>query len=582
LRSQRVTTILIGLAAAAGLVYWLQSVRSGEGGRVPEGVTRGGTLVATFRTEPQSFNRYVSARVADQLFSLLTQATLVRTNRATGVLEPRLAREWSASPDGLTWTILLREDVTFSDGTPFTSADVVFSFQALYDERVKSPIASSIQVGGQPLVLRAHDSHTVEVTFPASYGPGLALLENVPILPAHKLKASLDAGTFRQAWPVTTPPAQLAGLGPFVLREFVPGQRLVYERNPRFWRTDDQGRPLPYLDAIELQIVPEQNAEVLRLETGAVDLITDQVRPEDLAALQALQAQGTVTLNEAGVATNPEMLWLNLDPASVSAQARSWLQRLELRQAISHAVDRRRIVDTVYLGTAEPAYGPMTPGHGDWYLPDLPRTGYDPARAKSLLESIGLVDRTGDGKLDDDRGQTARLTLLTTKGHTIRERTCAIIQEQLAAVGLVLDVVPMETTALIAQLMGGRYEAAFFSIVFDSFDPGGHLDFWMSNGAFHLWHPSQATPATDWEAEIDALMLKQSTSLDSAERRRLFGDVQRLFAAHLPVIYFAAPRVVVATSGRVGGAMPSVLAPTVLWNAEMLWLVPAPAGAAGK
>ena len=579
---QRITAVLVGLVALVGLIYWVQLSRGDGPAPAPPGVVRGGRLIATHRNEPQSFNRLISASLAEDLFVRLTQATLVRLNRATGEIEPRLAREWTTSPDGLTWTLKLRQGVHFSDGMPFTSSDVVFTFQVLYDGRVASPLADSVKIGNQPLTVRALDPLTVTIVLPAPFGPGLAVLDSVPILPEHKLRKAFETGTFKQAWSATTPVTEFAGLGPFMLREFVPGQRLIYVRNPQFWRSDDQGRPLPYLDEIEVQIAPEQNAEILRLESGATDLMTDQVRAEDLAGLQALQTKGVITLNEAGVLINPEMFWLNLNPGSALAKTRPWSQQTELRQAISYAVDRRRIVDTVFLGAAEAVFGPITPGHGEWFLPDLPRTDYDPARARTLLAAAGLADKNGDGKLDDARGETARFTVVTSKGHTVRERTCAIIQEQLLAVGLTVDVVALERSALVSAIMGGAYDAAFFSFGLDSLDPGSYLDLWNSNGSFHVWHPGQTKPATEWEARIDELVLKQATTLDRAERIRLIAEVQRIFAANLPIIVFAAPKVVVATSARVGGAMPSVLPPPVLWNAEMLWIVPPPAGAPGK
>ena len=585
MKSLRIAAVLAGAAAIAGLFVWLQTSRWGSrntGAPAATEIVRGGRLIATYRSEPGTFNRLVSSNLAEEVVSRLTQATLVRLNRATGDLEPRLAHEWTASPDGLTWTLKLREGVRFSDGVPFTYADVVFSFQVLYDPKVQSPVGQSALIGDHPLTVAAPDDHTVVVTLPAPYGPGIGVLDVVPILPQHKLRKAFDAGTFRQAWSVTTPLVDVVGLGPFALKDYAPGERLVFARNPYFWRVDDRGRPLPYLDEIELQIVPEQNAEMLRLEAGAVDLTTDQVRAEDLSALQALQAKGVITLNEAGVGTNPQMFWLNLNPAAELARTRPWSQRTELRFAISHAVDRRRIVDTVYLGAAEPIFGPITPGHGEWFLPDLPRADYDQARARVLLESIGLKDRNGDGKLDDERGETARLTIATLKGHTVRERMAAIVQDQLRAVGFWVDVVPLERSALIQHLMSDKSEAGLFSLEFDSFDPGAQLDFWMSSKPFHIWNPGQATPGTEWERQIDDLMIRQSTTLDRAERQRLFSEAQRVFAANLPVLYFAAPKVVVATSARVGGAMPSVLSPPVLWNAEMLWLVPPPPGASGK
>jgi peptide/nickel transport system substrate-binding protein len=530
----------------------------------------GGRLVATSRTEPESFNRFVHPTATVELISRLTHASLVRLNRVTRTIEPRLARSWTTSPDGLTWTLNLVENATFSDGTPFTAADVVFSFRAAYDADAGSPLGSSLQVDGQPLTVRALDAGTVAIVFPAPYGPGIAMLDSLPILPAHKLQAALDAKTFKTAWGVTTQPADLAGLGPFVIKEYAPGQRLVFARNPRYWRQDERGQRLPYLDEIEVQFVADQNSEVVRLQAGQVDLMTDTVRAEDIASFRRLGRDAKITLTTAGVSVSPDALWFNLTPAAPAVKDRPWLQREELRRAISHAVDRRAFVDTVFLGAAEPIFGPITPGHGDWYIADLPKTDYDTARAASLLQAIGLQDRNGDGRLDDDRGRPARFTILTQKGHAVRERSVAFIQEALRKVGLTVDVVTMETNALMPRWGARDYDAIYRALNFDSFDPGRSPEFWSSSGGFHLWNPGQTTPATPWEARIDDLIRQQSRTRDEALRRRLFADAQRVLAEHLPILYFAAPHVTVATSARLRGSTPSVLPPPVLWNAEAL------------
>jgi peptide/nickel transport system substrate-binding protein len=453
-----------------------------------------------------------------------------------------------------------------------SSADVLFSFEVVNDPKINSAIAGSLKIGDAPLSLRATDDHTIVVTFPAPYGPGLAVLDSLPILPRHKLEAAYHAGEFAKAWSVTSPPADIVGLGPFVLKEYVAGQRLLFGRNPHFWRRDEAGRALPYLDEIELQIVPEQNGELLRLQSGSTDLVGDQVRAEDIATLKPLVTKGALRLVDAGVTTSPDFLWINLVPGAAPAKSRPWLQREELRRAISYAVNRQAIVDTVFLGAAEPILGPMTPGHGEWYLPDLPRTDHDPAKATALLASIGLRDRNGDGLVDDASGQTARITLLTLKGKTVLERTAAMIQEQAKQIGLTIDVVPLEVGALVDAWSKASYDAILFFISFDSRDPGANRDYWVSSGGFHVWNPSQRTPATGWEDSIDKLFQQQATTLDIAERKRLFADAQKTLAEHMPVLYFAAPHVMVAWSARVQGAMPSVTPPPVLWNAEALSL----------
>jgi peptide/nickel transport system substrate-binding protein len=452
---------------------------------------------------------------------------------------------------------------------PFTAADVTFTFDALYDPRVGSVMASSYQIAGAPIRATAVDDHTVRLVYPAPYGPGLSNLDSLPILPRHKLAAALAAGTLAGAWNLKTPLSEITGAGPFVLAEYVPGQRMRFTRNPQFWL-----RPLPYVDEIEVQIVPELNAQLLRLESGQADVTYDFARAEDMATLRQGAARGRLQIVEAGVDITPNALWFNLIPGAPHAKGRAWLQRDELRQAISFGVDRQTIIDTVYLGAAAPIYGPITPGHGEWYLPDLPKTPYDPAKAKALLAAIGLVDRNGDGILEDPSGRELRLSMLTVKGNTIREHSAAVIQEQLRKIGLTVDVAAQDLGQVIAQMGKGEYDTVYYALNSDTFDPARNLDFWMSSGTYHLWNPAQKTPATPWEARIDDLMRRQSTTLDPAERRRLFRDVQIVLAEHMPAVYFAAGTATVAMSARVHGAAPSVLKPSVLWDAESLSIAP--------
>ncbi|HUF46581.1 MAG TPA: ABC transporter substrate-binding protein [Vicinamibacterales bacterium] len=527
----------------------------------------GGRLVATMRSDPQSFNRLVAPFAGVDLVSRLTQASLVRLNRSTGELEPRLAHHWAVSGDGLTWTLELVA-ARFSDGEPFTSADVAFTFEALYDPGVKSELGSSLRIAGAPLQVETPDSRTVVIRFPAPYGAGLQLLDALPILPRHRLAEALANGTFRDAWGLSSPPSDIVGLGPFVLDGYTPGRQLLFGRNPHFWLRAESGAVLPYLDELEVQIVSDVNTEMLRLEAGVVDLTTDEIRAEDYAAMRRLEERGRVKLASAGVTVSPHALWFNLSPTA--SDERAWLRHPAFRRAVSHAVDRRSLIDTVYLGAAEPIFGPVTPGHGDWYLPDLPRTDFDPGAARDLLSSAGLTDGNGDGVLEDAGGRPVRFSILTARGSGVRDRSVAVIQDHLSRVGLTVDVIALDVGSMVARWQARDYDTMFFYVAFDSFDPARSMEFWLSSGSFHFWNASQSTPATSWEAHIDDLMRQQATTLDHAERQRLFAEAQRTLAEHLPILYFAAPQVTYATSARVEGARPSVLQPAILWNAETL------------
>jgi peptide/nickel transport system substrate-binding protein len=541
----------------------------------------GGLLVATVRSEPRSFNRLLTADTTSAAIAALTHARLVRINQLTQQVEPWLAERWDTT-DQRRFILHLRQGVRFSDGTPFTAADVVFTFKALYDPTVDSLIANALKIDGKPIGVEALDDHTIALTFPAPYGPGVRLLDNLPILPRHRLETALAAGTFRTAWGVTTPPTDIVGLGPFKLHAYRPGERLEFERNPHYWRVDEHGTRLPYADRCTLEIIPSQSAEILRLESGQADIVSSELRPDELPAFRKMASQGRAQLFDLGPGLDTDFLWFNLRGDGPAARAtdggatpaRPWLARRELRQAISYAVDRAQFVNTVFLGAGTPIYGPVTPANKEWFAPDLPAYPHDPEKARALLASIGLTDRNHDGLLETSDGTPAKFTLFTQKGRPLRERASQFLKEDLKKIGFDVEVTALEFPALIDRITHGAYDAVYFGVSASDTDPAVNLDFWLSSGAFHVWNPSQTTPATPWEQQIDTLMRKNVETTDQAERRRLLHDVQRLFATEIPVLCFAAPNVIVATSARLMNAHPVPLQPLVLWSADTLAVRP--------
>jgi len=538
------------------------------------GPVRGGSLTASIRSEPATFNRFAPNGNQGPVDAItrLVHATLVRVNRVTGEPEPWLAERWQTTADGKTMTLTLREGVTFSDGAPFSSADVLFTFQALYDPAVESSLASGVMIQRKPLQVSAPDARTVVITLPSAFAPGIALLDNVPILPKHLLQPALDAHTFGTAWGVTTAPASMAGLGPFVISDYTAGQRMTFARNPRYWRKDAAGTQLPYLDSIVMDFVTAgQDAEMLRLQEGTVDLMTQaDVRPEDIAALRRLRGQGAVQLIDVGVGVDPNVLWFNLTPGNKAVKAKPYLQRAEFRQAISCAVDRKAIADTVFLGAAEPVYGPITSGNKTWYSASPPVFPHDPARARTLLAGIALTDRDGDGMLDDARGRPVRFSIITQARH-IRERTATMIQEQLRLAGIAVDVVALDPASLRGRFGAGDYESIYYGFQASTLDPAMNLDVWLSGGSAHVWNLGAPEP---WEKAIDAVMQRQIAAPTLAERQRLLREAEQIFAEHAPQLYFVAPKVTVALGRRVGGAQPVLLDPKVLWSAESLYVRP--------
>jgi peptide/nickel transport system substrate-binding protein len=374
-----------------------------------------------------------------------------------------------------------------------------------------------------------------------------------------------------------TPAADVVGLGPFVFASYEPGQRVVLDRNPHYWRKAADGTQLPYLDRIVVEVVPDQNAELLRLQSGQSDLPQDAIRSEDYVPVRRSEEQGVLKVVELGVSTDADALWFCLKPEAKKRDARfGFVSRKEFRQALSHAVDREAFAQTVFLGAAVPVWGIVTPGNTAWFNPNLTRYPHDLAKAKALLASIGLADRNNNGVVEDEKGTEARFTVITQRGVGWYERGLQVIGESAKQIGVAFDVAPLENGAMIQRMLACDFDAIYMRVLATDLEPSANLDFWLSSGSAHVWNREQKTPATPWEAQVDELMTRQASTLDQDARRVLFNNVQLVMAENLPMLTFAAPRMYSAYAMRVRGAVPSVMRPPILWNADSLSVADAP------
>ena len=557
---------ILAVVLGAGLVI----VRRPASGPAPAATAPQTPVVASLRAEPRSFNRLVAGDRSTAVLALLMHARLVQLNHKTQEIEPALATRWTLAPDGRTYTLELRQGVVFSDGVPFTADDVVFTFQALYDPKVEGPLTSGLKINGQPIAVRKTGDHTVVLTFPAPYGPGLRLLSALPILPAHKLRDAQAKGELAKTWTTATPPSELAGLGAYMLKSYTPGDRIELVRNPRYGARGPDVQP--GIERLTFRIIPTQDAERLALEAGELDLLNSEIRPDDLKAVRTLEAAGKVKAYDLGPALDADLLWFNLGPDSRKpATARPWLD-VRLRRAVAHAVDRQSFVNTVYLGAGTVVDGPITPANKAWHADGLPQYGYDPAKARALFTEAGLKDADGDGLFDGPKGRPFTIELLTQRGHALRERGAAVIAADLQKAGVTVDVVALDLPALVERITSGNYDAVYFSVTQGDTDPSANLDYWLSSGSFHVWHPKQAKPSTPWEAEIDRLMQELTALTDARERQARFVRVQQILATEVPAIYFAAPSLYTATTTRMDGLEPAAMYPYVLWRADTMRL----------
>ncbi|HEX6804868.1 MAG TPA: ABC transporter substrate-binding protein [Terriglobales bacterium] len=536
----------------------------------------GGRLVIGQRAEPKTLNPLTATDAVSREVIGRCNADLISINRVSQKTEPALAESWKISPEGRTFTVRLRKGIRFSDGQPFDADDVVFSFKLYLDEAIGSPQRDLLVIDGKPLVVSKIDQYTVRLVLPKPYAAAERLFDGLAMLPRHLLEKPYREGRFAQTWNLATTPAEIAGLGPFRVKQYVAGQRIVLERNPYYWKVDRDNHRLPYLDELVFLFVGSEDQQVMRFEAGETDMV-NRLSSENYGLLAKGQSRSGWQLDDLGPSLEYNFLLFNLndlDPKKLGdiAQKQSWFRDLKFRQAVSAAIDRDSIVRLVYGARGTALWGNVGPGNKLWLNASIPHPARSLQTARQLLKSAGFV-WNGSGQLLDSAGKQVEFTIVTSSSNTQRMKMATLVQDDLSHLGMQVHVVPLDFHAMLDRVFQSfNYEAAIMGLGGGDPDPNPEMNVWLSNGATHLWHFNEAQPATGWESEIDSLMQQQMVTLNYPKRKRLYDRVQQLISENLPFIFLATPDVLVGADGRVGNFHPAVLEDYTLWNADQLYL----------
>jgi peptide/nickel transport system substrate-binding protein len=535
----------------------------------------GGQLVVVQRAEPRTLNPVTAVDNPSREVIQRTIADLIHINRETDLPEPELAKSWVISPDGRRYTLTLRRGLRFSDGAPFDADDVLFSFQVYLDEKLASSQRDLLIVGGQPIAVRKLDQYTVQFDLAEPNATAERLFDSIAMLPRHLLEKPYREGHLAETWGPSTEAAAFAGLGPFRFKEYLPGERLVLERNPFYWKEDRAGKRLPYLDRIVFMFVPSEDAQVVRFQSGDADVIT-RLSASNYAVLLRDQRNRNYELFDLGSGLDYTFFFFNLNDLAAKRLAgttrkQAWFRELAFRQAVSLAIDREGIVRLVYQGRATPLWGHVPPGNRLWVNRSLPRPDRSIQRARQVLQKAGFGWKA-DGALIDKDGQPVEFTVVTNAGNKERVQIATIIQDDLKEIGMRLGVVTLENRALLDRLLTTYdYEACVLALGAGDANPNAEMNVWVSSGSTHLWNLGQSQPATSWEAEIDGLMRRQVTARETALRKRLYDRVQELVVQNLPLIPLVSPNVLVGARRGLGNFRPTILDHNALWNVEELF-----------
>ena len=544
-------------------------------------IQAGGRLVIAASASPKTFNPLFAVDAASDSVIRLLFAPLVNLDWATQEPGPGLAESWSIAPDQKTWTFKLRPGVRWSDGEPLTADDVVFTWNDIvYNREFNQLTFDLFRVGGRAFAVTKADDLTVRVVTPEVFAPFLEFFGSVVVLPKHVLETGVKAKVFPSAYGVSSKPGRIVGCGPYRLKEFRLGQFTLLERNPEYWVTDRQGRRLPGFDEVMFTVTGGVAGSELDAFLRAKSDVCETVRPQYYPVLQQAAAGGRFQLVELGIGAERDFLWFNQNTGTnaagkpiVGPAKLKWFRNRKFRQAFSCAIDRDRLAREAYGGRAQPTYGFISTENQKWNNPDIPRYGFDPARARALLAEIGIQIRDADGAMKDADGNPIEILFYSNIGNPLREKAARMIQEDLSKLGIKLIYLPIDYRSLVERINGTfDYECALMGLGGGGGDPASQINVLRSSEELHQWFPLQKTPSTDWEARIDSLMDAQMRTLDFAQRKKCFDEVQVILAEELPMVYTVAPFAAAAIRADVGNLRPAVLSSYHLtWNLDELY-----------
>jgi len=452
-------------------------------------------------------------------------------------LEGELAESWEVSPDGRKITFHLRKGVTWHDGKPFTSGDVMFTYRRMIDPNTPTAYAEDFKQ-----VTRASnpDPYTFVVEYEKPFAPALASW-GMHILPKHLLETYPDISRS----PLNKKPV---GTGPFRFVEWKTGEKTVFEANPDYF----EGRP--YLSRVITRVIPDPATMFLELKSGGIDMM----------GLTPLQYTRQTKTEEFRRSFN-KYRYLSFGYTYLGFRlSHPLFSDRRVRQAFAYAINKKEIIEGVLFGLGEEATGPYKPG--TWaHNPDVKRYPHDPERAKALLAEAGWKNAGGEGVLEKG-GRKFAFTVLTNAGNESRAKTAAIIQQNLAAVGIRMEIRTLEWSAFINEFVDKRKFDAVILGWSISQDPDQY-DIWSSKKT----GPKELNFIGFADAEVDRLLEGGRRTFDIEKRKKAYFRIQEILAEEQPYVFLYYPDSLPVVQKRIHGIEP---APAGISYNFIKWYVP--------
>ncbi len=533
----------------------------------------GGTLHnSTIGEGPKTFNPWNAKDNTSGEMGALMFDGLVTTDPYTGKVIPQMAKWFVVDDTGTVYTVKLRENLKWSDGGPITSEDVVFTWNKIIAEGYGNTSArDNVLIDGKMPKVYAVDDLIVRFVTPKPFAPFLRLLSQ-SIAPKHVFEPVVKKGkaAFNSFYGVTTPPEEFVTSGMFRLEKYIPAQRVVFKRNPDYYKKDAEGQTLPYLDKYIFFIVGDINNQVLKFESGQLDVLA--LSGSSVARFKEFEKRSDYKIYNLGADTGTMFMSFNLNRRKnedgkhyVDPVKQAWFNDKNFRKAVSLSLDRIGIVMNVLRGVGAPLY--TAESLCSIFLNEELKDG-EPRnieKAKSLLEESGF-SRNENGQLFDKDGNPVEFSLTTNAGNTERESVGVMIKQDLEELGMKVNFKPIEFNVLVGKLSDSfDWESVIIGLTGSPLEPHSGRNVWSSTGALHMFNQRKGedldtkADLRDWEAELDEIYEEAATTLDFEKRKSYYDRYQEIVYEHNPFIYIYSGLRVYAIRDRFGNLNPTPL-----------------------
>lgn len=542
----------------------------------------GGILVSsTIGEGPKTFNSWNSMDATSSMAADIMFDALITTDAYTGEVIPKLAKSVKVLPDNKTYIIELRHGLKWSDGKEITSDDVYFTWNTIvFGGFGNTSTRDAMYIGPELPKIYKIDKYTVKFVTPKPFSPFLRQL-SVPIAPKHILEPVTKQGqkAFASFWSSNTKPSEFVTSGAFKLKEYVPAQRLVYERNPNYYVIDEKGQKLPYLDKYIILIVGDLNNELLKFKAGELDTVG--LRGSNVALFKEQERFSDYKIYNLGPDTGTMYFTFNLNTRKndkgkyyVNPVKQKWFNDVNFRKAVDYALDRENMVFNIARGVASPLFTPEP--LSSIYLNEKIAKGHsqDMSKARELLVQSGFHWK--NKKLYDKEGHKVEFDLYTNAGNTERESIGVMVKQDLEELGMTVNFKPIEFNTLVGKLVNSNdFDAVIMGFTGSPLEPYGGKNVWYSNGTLHVFNMRKSADENkdilSWEKKLNDIFDKASLELNFAKRKQLYDEYQQLVYDEKPIIYLYSPIRISAVRNKFENIYPTELG-GVLHNIEEIYL----------